>query len=189
MTYFDGSNYYSVYLGASSPSGPFYHGEIDEVGLYNRALSPTEIQTIYNAGSLGRCGVSPAFIEEPVSQAPTLGNMAAFLSWAMGTWPLAYQWYKDGSAIAGATNCALLLFNVESNNVGDYIVIASNAVNIITSTKVYLTVNPPVCCQAPSGLMSWWQGEGNGLGRVRHQQCRSIECNLHQWRSGPGFQF
>ena len=33
----------------------FYHGIIDEVSLYNRALSVGEIQAIYNAGSAGKC--------------------------------------------------------------------------------------------------------------------------------------
>jgi hypothetical protein len=33
----------------------YFHGLIDEVGLYNRSLSETEIQAIYNAGSYGIC--------------------------------------------------------------------------------------------------------------------------------------
>ena len=32
-----------------------FHGEIDEISLYNRALSATEIQAIYQAGSQGKC--------------------------------------------------------------------------------------------------------------------------------------
>ena len=33
----------------------YFHGLIDEVGLFNRALSESEIQAIYNAGSAGKC--------------------------------------------------------------------------------------------------------------------------------------
>ena len=33
----------------------YYNGMIDEVSLYNRAVSATEIQSIYNAGSSGKC--------------------------------------------------------------------------------------------------------------------------------------
>ena len=45
-----------------------FNGDVDEIGLYNRALSAGEIQAIYNAGSAGKCytpqppvitGVSP----------------------------------------------------------------------------------------------------------------------------------
>lgn len=37
-----------------------YNGFIDEVAVYNRALSPAEIQAIYHAGSNGKC-TSPPF--------------------------------------------------------------------------------------------------------------------------------
>ena len=33
----------------------YFHGLIDEVDLYNRSLSESEIQAIYNAGSAGKC--------------------------------------------------------------------------------------------------------------------------------------
>jgi hypothetical protein len=43
------------------PAGPFaglyFNGQMDEVSVYNRALSAAEIQTIYNAGSAGKCPV------------------------------------------------------------------------------------------------------------------------------------
>lgn len=39
-----------------SAEGPrFFHGLIDEVELFNRALTAAEIQAIYNAGSAGKC--------------------------------------------------------------------------------------------------------------------------------------
>ncbi|MEC3907499.1 LamG-like jellyroll fold domain-containing protein [Tamlana sp. 2201CG12-4] len=36
----------------------FFHGEVDEIGVYNRALSESEIQSIYNAGSDGKCATT-----------------------------------------------------------------------------------------------------------------------------------
>jgi len=33
----------------------YFHGLIDEVVLYNRALTTEEIQMIYDAGSEGKC--------------------------------------------------------------------------------------------------------------------------------------
>ncbi|MHA2142931.1 MAG: LamG domain-containing protein [Candidatus Thorarchaeota archaeon] len=38
--------------------GEALDGLIDEVGIYNRALSPEEINAIYNAGSYGKCKLS-----------------------------------------------------------------------------------------------------------------------------------
>ena len=37
----------------------FFKGRIDEVEIFNRALSQSEIQSIYNAGSAGKCQPSP----------------------------------------------------------------------------------------------------------------------------------
>ena len=49
---------YDLYLGvraSGSSAGGYFTGAIDEPSLYNRALSQTEIQAIYNAGSAGKC--------------------------------------------------------------------------------------------------------------------------------------
>jgi hypothetical protein len=46
------------YIGTSEDSGSkffFWDGMIDEVELFNRALSGSEIQSIFNAGSFGKC--------------------------------------------------------------------------------------------------------------------------------------
>ena len=37
----------------------FLNGLIDEIEIFNRALSPGEIQEIFNAGTLGKCKVAP----------------------------------------------------------------------------------------------------------------------------------
>ena len=41
--------------GFSNPAGSYYTGLIDEVQLFNRAVTASEIQTVYNAGSAGIC--------------------------------------------------------------------------------------------------------------------------------------
>jgi hypothetical protein len=39
----------------STPSSYYFQGAIDEVSIYSRPLTATEIQAIYNAGSAGKC--------------------------------------------------------------------------------------------------------------------------------------
>src|SRR5262249_51178445 len=46
-------------IGASVTFGEFFKGIIDEVSLYNRALTADEIQSIYNADSAGKCKPPP----------------------------------------------------------------------------------------------------------------------------------
>jgi hypothetical protein len=50
----------SLMLGGA-PGYTHYRGAVDEVSIYNRALSDAEIQSLFNAGSAGKCkNVSPA---------------------------------------------------------------------------------------------------------------------------------
>lgn len=55
----DLSNSSVNYIGAAQLDGPsptfFWSGLIDEVEIYNRTLSASEIQIIFNAGSAGKC--------------------------------------------------------------------------------------------------------------------------------------
>jgi uncharacterized repeat protein (TIGR01451 family) len=46
--------------GPSPSASGFWDGLIDELSIYNRALSPAEIQSIFNAGSAGKCKAAPA---------------------------------------------------------------------------------------------------------------------------------
>jgi hypothetical protein len=46
-------------IGASFSSGEFLVGKIDEVSIYNRVLSTSEIQGIYTAGGAGKCWIDP----------------------------------------------------------------------------------------------------------------------------------
>jgi subtilisin-like proprotein convertase family protein len=56
-------------IGASSPAGEFFQGIIDEVTIFNRALSDSDVTAIYNAGAAGKCGA----MFPPSICAPTLG--------------------------------------------------------------------------------------------------------------------
>ena len=54
------TNNVRLIIGARDSSGSviqFFNGEIDEVEIFNRALSITEVQAIFNAGSDGKCKV------------------------------------------------------------------------------------------------------------------------------------
>jgi hypothetical protein len=44
-----------AYLSAPGLPLAFFHGEIDEISLYNRALTAAEVQSVYVAGAAGKC--------------------------------------------------------------------------------------------------------------------------------------
>jgi len=157
---------YNLYFGrrASPEVVAPYVGGMDEVSVYSRALGAGEIQTIYNAGSLGKCqpAVAPFIITQPASQTVNVGGNATFSVVAGGTPPLSYQWRFGGTLLSGATGSSLSLSNVQLSDAGTYSVAVSNAFGSVLSTNATLTVNQAVCTNAPAGIVSWWPAEGNG---------------------------
>lgn len=118
---------------------------IDEISLYSRALTQAEIQSIYAAGSAGKCtGPAPPFIlSQPQAQVGYWGRSVSFSVKASGTAPLTYQWYKDGFAIPWATNSSLVFPTVSITDGGSYYsVIVSNDLGSVTSSNAFLSVNP-----------------------------------------------
>ncbi|MEW6208225.1 MAG: LamG-like jellyroll fold domain-containing protein [Acidobacteriota bacterium] len=52
----------------------FFHGLIDEVNIYNRALSGAEIRAIFNAGSAGKCRNRPPVADAGPDQMESVGS-------------------------------------------------------------------------------------------------------------------
>ena len=144
-------------------SRPFT-GLIDEVTLYNRALTSNEIVAIYQAGTNGMCAPSPApsFLSTmPLDQTLRIGATASFSAIAECSVPVAYQWHKNGQPISQATGSAYCFGPTQSGDAGQYYVVASNQFGMASSRVATLSINSPCAVSAPSGLVSWWAGEGN----------------------------
>lgn len=86
--------------------------------------------------------VAPTLTTQPVSQTVTAGATVSFTAAATGTPAPAYQWSKDGAALAGATNSTLSLAGVTSAQAGTYTMTATNSAGSVVSTGALLTVNP-----------------------------------------------
>ncbi len=55
-----------------------------------------------------------------------------------------FQWFKDGVAIPGATSLTLSFSSSLVADTGDYMLVASNAINVVTSRVAHLVVVPDV---------------------------------------------
>lgn len=98
--------------------------------------------------------VAPSIIVQPVSLAVAPGVSASFSVAANGSAPLAYQWRKDGAAVAGGTDATLFLPAVYAPSAGVYSVVVSNAGGSATSSFATLAVSTsdsaPVISMQPS---------------------------------------
>jgi hypothetical protein len=118
-------------IGARQQTGEYFQGLIDEVSIYNQALSMPEIQTIYYAGSSGKSKGAPCIRIQPLSQVTPagtnvtltialtngevpaviepLGTNVTFTVEAAGMIPLTYQWFFGGTNLLGDFDAANLL--------------------------------------------------------------------------------
>ena len=139
-----------VTIGTDDPNETYFVGIIDEPTIYSRALSATEIQAIYNAGSAGKCAgsIAPSIATQPSSQTVYVGNPATFSVVAAGSVPLSYQWLFNQSLILDATNSSLTISNASLAYAGSYAVVVTNVVGAITSSPAVLTLwLPPASVQ------------------------------------------
>ena len=142
----------TYYGSVSSPTDKF-PGQMDEMSLYNRALSSNEIAAIYLAGSAGKCFTPtvPTITSQPTNQTVVVGQTASFSVTASGTPPLSYQWSFDTTNIVGATNATLVLPDVQLTNAGVYAVVVSNPGGSVLSSNATLTVlTPPMIITQPT---------------------------------------
>ena len=144
-----------------------FSGSIDEVCLYNRALSESEIQAVFEADVTGLCLAPPTLLAQPQSQTIPLGEDVLFSVSTLGTRPLRYHWFFNGRPLAGATNASLILEKVQTNKVGNYSVLVSNILGKALSSDATLALSPaPTCVQPPAGLISWWPADHSGIDAV-----------------------
>jgi hypothetical protein len=125
-----------------------FQGLIDEVNVYNKVLSLSDIQSVQTAPAYQPSQVQPvAITADPQSQTVFAGQSATFQVSANGTQPLLYQWWTHhagtDSLLADMTNAVYTLTDATAANNGDqYWAVVANPSNSVTSQKALLTVLP-----------------------------------------------
>src|SRR5438552_3016606 len=131
-----------VRIGTDGPgySGDsMFNGLIDDVRIYNRALSASEIRALYP---------NPSFsvVDQPADVTEAVGYTTTFSVLVSPPFGLAYQWYKGTNPIAGATRAAFTTGLLTPTDTGSqYQVVAANATGLsVTSRLATLSVVPAV---------------------------------------------
>ncbi len=84
---------------------------------------------------------SPTITSQPASVSVASGGSAIFSVTAAGTGTLTYQWYKDGTAVSGATSASYTVSSATAANAGSYYVKVTSPYGVVTSSAATLTVD------------------------------------------------
>jgi DNA-binding beta-propeller fold protein YncE len=131
----------------------YFDGLIDEPALYNRALSASEIQDIYNAGSEGKC---TSVTTVPAHLTVCAGSPAVFSVGAMGG-GLSYQWRVSRDNGTTFTNISDTATNASYTNPAPTLADSGNAYQAIvtwgggaftSAPPSVLSVNAPATASA-----------------------------------------
>ncbi len=128
----------------SAEGGGWHSGLIDDVRIYNRALSSNEVEQLYAFEA-----DLPAIANQPQGRIVTQGSTVSFSVAATSQNPLSYQWSKDGVPLSAATNTTLLITNVQPSQAGLYTVAISNTLTGVVSAPAALAVMSSSGASAP----------------------------------------
>ena len=97
----------------------------------------------------------PRIALQPTNVSGVLSSNTTFSVIACGALPLGYQWQHSNTNLLSATNVALTLINLKTNDAGDDRVVITNSAGSITSAVATLTVlQPPVITWQPRNAVA-----------------------------------
>ncbi len=132
----------------------------------NAAGTGTETLTLTIAADGIVTSAPPTITSQPQSATATAGGSFTLSVAATGSGLIGYQWFLNGSLIAGQTNSTYLDTNAQVSDAGSYTVVVFNDHGSITSSTATVTVNPaivPTPSPAPSATAAS-SGSGGGGG-------------------------
>ncbi len=139
----------TIRIGLDPTGGRVVKGWIDEVAIFDKALTAAQLTSMYVAAQ-----VPPQITQQPQAPAGDVyeGMDLTLTVGASGQAPLSYQWRKDGGNLAGRTSASLALTNLKTTDSGVYDVVVTNPNGSVTSATVTLNVQagPPVLAQVPA---------------------------------------
>ncbi len=101
--------------------------------------------------------VPPAIVQQPFSQIVVRSNTFSLAASASGTEPMSYEWFfndapvANGGRISGADTPQIFISTTQTNDAGNYFLVASNRAGIATSEVATITVVvPPSITESPA---------------------------------------
>lgn len=138
---------WSIASAGPNSEGRFLGGGVDEVAIFNTALTTAQIQQIFYSASVAPVIVTP--LASQVSPPVYAGNSLNLVVAAEGNKPLSYLWTKNGVSL-GNTTTSLSINNLQTTDSGTYAVVVTNPSGSTTSSvPVNVLLLPPQITQQP----------------------------------------
>ncbi len=124
-----------VLVGAQDGGTFQFNGTIDEVSLYNYALTSAQVQAHYAAAP-----VPPYFTQLPASNVTGyVGQNITLAAATLGSTPQTNQWYSNSVPLVGQNNFTLVLNNIQSGT-NTYLLKVSNAYGFTNTPGTVVSV-------------------------------------------------
>ena len=129
--------------GATSTSYTIASTATGDAGTY-RVVATNAAGTATSNGAVltvNSANAAPTITTQPASQTVTAGGNVTFTAVASGVPTPTYQWKKNGSSIAGATNSTYTIAATVAGDAATYTVTITNSSGTVTSNGAVLTIN------------------------------------------------
>ncbi len=141
-----------------------FQGEIDDVRIYNRVLTPSDIYQLYTNGAT--VANAPSIVTQPRNVKAYLGDTANFsvtFDPNITLLPVGYQWRLNTTNIPSATNSTLSVTNAQATNAGMYSVVITNFEGTAVSSNAMLTLQSLPVANILNNLVGYWKfDDGSG---------------------------
>lgn len=139
---------FGTVVGARNEAGPgggsrVFRGLVDELRIHSRALTLDEVRGVQTAPAYVAPAQPVIVVTPPADQTVFAGQAVQFDVAFTGTGPVTFQWLRNDSPVAGATNSSLRLAAASlADDQSRYAVAITNAAGGLVSTAARLTVLP-----------------------------------------------
>jgi Immunoglobulin I-set domain len=163
--------------GATSKSYTIAATQSSDAGNYTVSVTNSGGSVTSSAAAMSVSVAKPTITQQPVSLALTSGSKAAFTVEASGDGVIAYQWFKGGVKIDGATSKLYTIAATQSSDAGNYTVSVTNAGGSVTSSAAAMSVSvakptitqQPVSLALTAGAKAAFTVEASGDGVIAYQ--------------------
>ena len=144
------------YTDTGLADGTNYYYTISSVNASGTSPQSTEVSAITSGTP-----TTPIITAQPSPVGAAAGSGVTLGVTATGA--VSYQWFKDGTAIAGATSVSYTISSVQASDVGSYTVTITGSSGTVTSTAANLTLAPAVTNKLTGISTRAYVGQGNDI--------------------------